>query len=62
MEHQSQYRTEPLPADAAEFYTPQPEPKPARIRMGAQAIDAVRAAGWYDYGRTEQPDAYPQGQ
>lgn len=61
MEHQSQSRPEPLPADAAEFFTPQPDPVQER-RIGHAAIDAVRAAGWYDYDRTEAPDAYPQGQ
>lgn len=55
MEHQSQNRPEPIPADAAEFYTPQPE-DPIQKRMGSQAIDAVRAAGWWNY----DGERYPQ--
>lgn len=52
MEHQSFNRPEPIPEDAREFLTVQPEPPPERI-IRALAIDAVRSAGWYNYNNEE---------
>ncbi|HRJ06882.1 MAG TPA: hypothetical protein PK911_05045 [Candidatus Saccharibacteria bacterium] len=48
MEHQSFNRGEPIPKDAREFLTEQPDP-PVQARMAALAIDAVRCAGWWGY-------------
>lgn len=51
MEHQSFNRSEPIPMEAREYLTEQPDPPPKR--MGALAIDQVRAAGWYNYDRED---------
>lgn len=48
MEHQSIQRTEPIPEDAKEFLTPQPDPEVITM-FGKRAIDSVRACGWYNY-------------
>lgn len=45
-----------MPADAAEFLTLQPEPVQQR-RIGGAAIDAVRAAGWWNYDGNHIPEA-----
>lgn len=52
MEHQSINRGEPIPKDAQEFLTTQPEP--VALRMASQAIDAVRCAGWWNYDNTPE--------
>ena len=53
MEHQSFNRPEPIPKDAQEYVTTQPETPQAKL--AARAIDEVRCAGWWGYDRgTEQ--------